>query len=74
MKLLFILATLLSVAPVKSSKIYHKDWIDFNKNGVNDLLSTESPYIWPASKHAWALNQVQKLAHRENPVFVIEQS
>lgn len=132
MKLLFILATLLSVAPVKSSKIYHKDWIDFNKNGVkdiyedpkadidariNDLLSqmtieektcqmvtlygyrrvlkdqlptpewkekiwkdgmgaidehlnsfvgwsaplaTESPYIWPASKHAWALNEVQR--------------
>lgn len=22
--------------------------------------STESPYIWPASKHAWALNEVQK--------------
>lgn len=132
MKLLFILATLLSVAPAKSSKIYHKDWIDFNKNGVKDVyedpsadidarvndllsqmtleektcqmvtlygyrrvlkdqlptpqwqeqiwkdgigaidehlnsfvgwsvpLSTESPYIWPASKHAWALNQVQK--------------
>lgn len=132
MKLLFVLATLLAVAPVKSSKIYHKDWIDFNKNGVKDVyedpkadidariedllsqmtleektcqmvtlygyrrvlkdqlptpqwketiwkdgvgaidehlnsfvgwnapLSTESPYIWPASKHAWALNEVQK--------------
>ena len=22
--------------------------------------STESPYIWPASKHAWALNEVQR--------------
>ena len=132
MKLLFILATLLAVAPVKSFKIYHKDWIDFNKNGVKDVyedpkadidariedllsqmtleektcqmvtlygyrrvlkdqlptpqwkdmiwkdgmgaidehlnsfvgwnapLSTESPYIWPASKHAWALNEVQR--------------
>ena len=132
MKLLLILATLLSVAPVKSSKIYHKDWIDFNKNGkmdvyedpkadvedrIQDLLSqmtleektcqmatlygyrrvlkdqlptpewknsiwkdgigaidehlnsfigwgrpltTESPYIWPASEHAWALNEVQR--------------
>ncbi len=132
MKLICILATLLAVAPVKSSKIYHKDWIDFNKNGVKDVyedpnvdidarivdllsqmtleektcqmvtlygyrrvlkdqlptpqwkdmiwkdgmgaidehlnsfvgwsapLATESPYIWPASKHAWALNEVQK--------------
>jgi len=132
MKLLFVLATLLAVTPVKSSKIYHKDWIDFNKNGVKDVyedpkadidariedllsqmtleektcqmvtlygyrrvlkdqlptpqwkeaiwkdgvgaidehlnsfvgwnapLSTESPYIWPASKHAWALNEVQR--------------
>ena len=132
MKLLFVLATLLAVAPVKSSKIYHKDWIDFNKNGVKDVyedpkadidariedllsqmtleektcqmvtlygyrrvlkdqlptpqwkeaiwkdgvgaidehlnsfvgwnapLSTDSPYIWPASKHAWALNEVQR--------------
>ena len=23
-------------------------------------LATESPYIWPASKHAWALNEVQR--------------
>ena len=132
MKLLLILATLLAVTPVKSSKIYHEDWIDFNKNGVKDVyedpkadidariedllsqmtleektcqmvtlygyrrvlkdqlptpqwkeaiwkdgvgaidehlnsfvgwnapLSTESPYIWPASKHAWALNEVQR--------------
>jgi len=132
MKLLLILATLLAVTPVKSFKIYHKDWIDFNKNGVKDVyedpkadidariedllsqmtleektcqmvtlygyrrvlkdqlptpqwkeaiwkdgvgaidehlnsfvgwnapLSTESPYIWPASKHAWALNEVQR--------------
>lgn len=132
MKLLLILATLLAVTPVKSSKIYYKDWIDFNKNGVKDVyedpkadidariedllsqmtleektcqmvtlygyrrvlkdqlptpqwkeaiwkdgvgaidehlnsfvgwnapLSTESPYIWPASKHAWALNEVQR--------------
>ena len=115
-----------------SPKIYHKGWIDFNKNGkmdiyenpkadidarIEDLLSqmtveektcqmatlygyrrvlqdqlptpewknkiwkdgigaidehlnsfkswtgpltTESPYIWPASKHAWALNKVQR--------------
>ena len=115
-----------------SPKIYHKGWIDFNKNGkmdiyenpkadidarIEDLLSqmtveektcqmatlygyrrvlqdqlptpewknkiwkdgigaidehlnsfkswtgpltTESPYIWPASKHAWALNEVQR--------------
>ena len=137
MKLLFILATLLSVAPVKSSKIYHKDWIDFNKNGVKDVYedpkadidariqdllgqmtieektcqmvtlygyrrvlkdqlptpewkekiwkdgvgaidehlnsfrgwnkppTTESPYIWPASKHAWALNEVQRFCVEE---------
>lgn len=115
-----------------SPKIYHREWIDFNKNGkmdvyenpkadidarIEDLLSqmtieektcqmvtlygyrrvlqdqlptpgwknkiwkdgvgaidehlnsfkgwgapltTESPYIWPASKHAWALNEVQR--------------
>jgi beta-glucosidase len=45
MKLLFILATLLSVAPVKSSKIYHKDWIDFNKNGVKDVYEDPSADI-----------------------------
>ena len=28
--------------------------------GWNVPLSTESPYIWPASKHAWALNEVQR--------------
>ena len=28
--------------------------------GWNIPLATESPYIWPASKHGWALNQVQK--------------
>ena len=28
--------------------------------GWNIPLATESPYIWPPSKHAWALNQVQK--------------
>ena len=123
-----------SAAPkaVKSNKIYHKGWIDFNKNGkmdvyedpsadidarIADLLSqmtveektcqmvtlygyrrvlqdqlptpewkekiwkdgvgaidehlnsfvgwnkepsTESPYIWPASTHAKALNEVQR--------------
>ncbi len=28
--------------------------------GWNQPLTTESPYIWPASKHAWALNEVQR--------------
>ena len=28
--------------------------------GWNTLLTTESPYIWPASNHAWALNEVQR--------------
>ena len=28
--------------------------------GWNAPLTTESPYIWPASKHAWALNEVQR--------------
>ena len=28
--------------------------------GWNIPLATESPYIWPASKHAWALNEVQR--------------
>ena len=28
--------------------------------GWNIPLATESPYIWPASKHGWALNEVQK--------------
>lgn len=28
--------------------------------GWNIPLATESPYIWPPSKHAWALNEVQK--------------
>ena len=28
--------------------------------GWNIPLATESPYIWPASRHAWALNEVQK--------------
>lgn len=117
---------------VKANKIYHKGWIDFNKNGIKDVYedprapldariedllgqmtleektcqmatlygyrrvlqdqlptpewknkiwkdgigaidehlnsfvgwgtppSTESPYIWPASKHGWALNEVQR--------------
>lgn len=119
-------------------KMYHKGWIDFNKNGVKDIyedptqpleariddllarmtleektcqmvtlygyrrvladdlptpewknklwkdgigaidehlnsfknweqpLTTECPYIWPASKHAWAINEVQR--------FFIEQT
>jgi beta-glucosidase len=113
------------------NKIYHKDWIDFNKNGkmdvyenpkapiderIEDLLSqmtveektcqmatlygykrilendlptpewknkiwkdgigaidehlngfiqwgkapSDNPYVWPASRHAWALNEVQR--------------
>lgn len=116
--------------PVKK-EMYHKDWIDFNKNGrkdiyedpdadindrIEDLLSqmtvdektcqmvtlygykrvldddlptpewknelwkdgigaidehlngfsqwglppTDNPYVWPASRHAWALNEVQR--------------
>ena len=132
MKIFLLFVALLSVPQVKPAKIYHKDWIDFNKNGVKDVyedpeadidarienllsqmtleektcqmvtlygyrrvlkdqlptpewkekiwkdgvgaidehlnsfigwsapLSTESPYIWPASKHAWALNEVQR--------------
>lgn len=28
--------------------------------GWNNPPSTESPWIWPASKHAWALNEVQR--------------
>lgn len=124
--------TLISSIATAAPKIYHKGWIDFNKNGkmdiyenpkadidkrIDDLLSqmtleekscqmatlygyrrvlrdqlptpewknkiwkdgigaidehlnsfkgwgqpltTESPYIWPASKHAWALNEVQR--------------
>ena len=44
MKLLLILATLLAVTPVKSSKIYHKDWIDFNKNGVKDVYEDPSTH------------------------------
>ena len=130
-----LLPALLPAAPRKAQKtgsIYHKDWTDFNKNGIKDVYedpsaaledriedllgrmtleektcqmatlygyrrvlkdqlptpawkdaiwkdgigaidehlnsfvgwtnppSTESPYIWPASRHAWALNQVQK--------------
>ena len=131
---LLVLPVYSSAAPkaVKSNKIYHKGWIDFNKNGkmdvyedpsadidarIADLLSqmtveektcqmvtlygyrrvlqdqlptpewkekiwkdgvgaidehlnsfvgwnkepsTESPYIWPASTHAKALNEVQR--------------
>ena len=131
-KLLLLLFVALPLLTAASSKIYHKGWIDFNKNGkmdiyenpkanvedrIDDLLSqmtldekscqmvtlygyrrvlqdqlptpewknkiwkdgmgaidehlnsfkgwntpltTESPYIWPASKHAWALNEVQR--------------
>ncbi len=127
-----VMLTLISSIATAVPKIYHKGWIDFNKNGkmdvyenpkadidkrINDLLSqmtleekscqmatlygyrrvlrdqlptpewknkiwkdgigaidehlnsfkgwnqpltTESPYIWPASKHAWALNEVQR--------------
>lgn len=127
-----VMLTLISSIASASPKIYHKGWIDFNKNGkmdvyenpnadidkrIDDLLSqmtleekscqmatlygyrrvlrdqlptpewknkiwkdgigaidehlnsfkgwnqpltTESPYIWPASKHAWALNEVQR--------------
>ena len=130
-KLLFLFA-LVPMMAFASPKIYHKGWIDFNKNGkmdvyenpnakveerIEDLLSqmtldektcqmvtlygyrrvlqdqlptpewknkiwkdgmgaidehlnsfkgwntpltTESPYIWPASNHAWALNEVQR--------------
>ena len=130
--LCFLIAALSIVCSTYAENIYHKGWIDFNKNGkkdiyedpsrsveerVNDLLSqmtveektcqmvtlygyrrvlkdqlptpewknmiwkdgmgaidehlnsfvgwnkphtTESPYIWPPSKHAWALNEVQK--------------
>lgn len=127
-----VMLTLISSIATATPKIYHKGWIDFNKNGkmdvyenpkadidkrIDDLLSqmtleekscqmatlygyrrvlrdqlptpewknkiwkdgigaidehlnsfkgwnqpltTESPYIWPASKHAWALNEVQR--------------
>lgn len=127
-----VMLTLISSIATAAPKIYHKGWIDFNKNGkmdvyenpkadidkrIDDLLSqmtleekscqmatlygyrrvlrdqlptpewknkiwkdgigaidehlnsfkgwnqpltTESPYIWPASKHAWALNEVQR--------------
>ncbi len=127
-----VMLTLISSIATAVPKIYHKGWIDFNKNGkmdvyenpkadidkrIDDLLSqmtleekscqmatlygyrrvlrdqlptpewknkiwkdgigaidehlnsfkgwnqpltTESPYIWPASKHAWALNEVQR--------------
>ncbi|MBQ0080276.1 MAG: glycoside hydrolase family 3 C-terminal domain-containing protein [Alistipes sp.] len=132
MRLCFLLVAALFLETVSAADIYHKGWIDFNKNGrkdiyedptksveerVNDLISqmtveektcqmvtlygyrrvlkdqlptpewknmiwkdgmgaidehlnsfigwnkpltTESPYIWPPSKHAWALNEVQK--------------
>lgn len=131
-KLFALMLVLAPSALMASPKIYHKGWIDFNKNGkmdiyenpkadiderIEDLLSqmtleekscqmatlygyrrvlrdqlptpewkqkiwkdgigaidehlnsfcgwgrpltTESPYIWPASKHAWALNEVQR--------------
>ena len=130
--LCIVALSMISSLATASQKIYHKGWIDFNKNGkmdtyenpkaaiddrIEDLLSqmtleekscqmatlygyrrvlrdqlptpewkskiwkdgigaidehlnsfkgwnqpltTESPYIWPASKHAWALNQVQR--------------
>lgn len=131
-RILFFIAFLsVGILSEAAPKIYHKGWIDFNKNGkldvyenpkaniderIEDLLSqmtleektcqmatlygyrrvlndqlptpewkemiwkdgigaidehlnsfiswsaplsTESPYIWPASKHAWALNEVQ---------------
>ncbi len=130
-KLLFLLAMVPMMA-FASPKIYHKGWVDFNKNGKMDIyenpkaniddriedllkqmtieektcqmatlygyrrvlrdqlptpewknaiwkdgigaidehlnsfrgwnlpLTTESPYIWPASNHAWALNEVQR--------------
>ena len=131
-KLILLFFAMLPLFAEASPKIYHKGWIDFNKNGkmdiyenpkakledrIEDLLSqmtldektcqmvtlygyrrvlrdqlptpewknkiwkdgvgaidehlnsfrgwnapltTESPYIWPASKHAWALNEVQR--------------
>ena len=131
-KLFLLLFSALPLFADAAPKIYHKGWIDFNKNGkmdvyenpkakiedrIEDLLSqmtldektcqmvtlygyrrvlrdqlptpewknklwkdgigaidehlnsftgwnapltTESPYIWPASNHAWALNEVQR--------------
>ena len=131
-KFAFLLFALMPLLADAAPKIYHKGWIDFNKNGkmdvyenpnakledrIEDLLSqmtldektcqmvtlygyrrvlqdqlptpewknkiwkdgmgaidehlnsfkgwntpltTESPYIWPASNHAWALNEVQR--------------
>ena len=131
-KILLLLLVVVPFCVDAAPKIYHKGWIDFNKNGkmdvyenpkadldarIEDLLSqmtldektcqmatlygyrrvlqdqlptpewknkiwkdgigaidehlnsfrgwtapltTESPYIWPASKHAWALNEVQR--------------
>lgn len=38
MKLLAALFLALALTPSGvSKKIYHKDWIDFNKNGVKDV-------------------------------------
>ena len=132
MKLFLLLFVVVPFGVAAAPKIYHKGWIDFNKNGKMDVyedpnaeldarienllsqmtleektcqmatlygyrrvlqdqlptpewsekiwkdgigaidehlnsfrgwnapLTTESPYIWPASKHAWALNEVQR--------------
>lgn len=38
MKILALLLMALAIAPASNKKtIYHKDWIDFNKNGVKDV-------------------------------------
>ena len=38
MKILALLLMTLAIAPASNKKtIYHKDWIDFNKNGVKDV-------------------------------------
>src|SRR5690554_2699390 len=44
--------------------------IDEHLNGFRQwgLPPSDNPYVWPASRHAWALNEVQRFLDRKSVV------